>query len=245
MFHVEHKKIQKLSIPTLSPETEHRLKIFCVFLQERAEGQNLIARGDLPNLWQRHLLDSLQLASLIPPTVASGLDLGSGAGFPGLVLAIATGLPFTLVESHHRKAAFLADAARLVEAPVTISTARIEEAALPPSRLITARALAPLPRLLGLAAPLLAKGGVCLFPKGKNASMELTAAATGWHMHAERWQSLTDPAATVLRISEIRRARTLRTENRNRRRGGPVSGTGTPAPLLARDRDREPKGRRR
>ena len=124
---------------------------------------------------------------------------------PGLVLAIATDRPFHLVESDQRKAAFLREAARAVAAPATVHAQRIEGLNLAPAPLITARALAPLPKLLEWANPFLAPGGICVFPKGKSAEDELTAAAAGWHMRVQKTPSRTDPAALILSISEIAR----------------------------------------
>jgi 16S rRNA (guanine527-N7)-methyltransferase len=188
-----------------SEATETRLATFAALLRRWSETVNLIAPGDLPVLRQRHIDDCLQLVPLLPPT-ARGIDLGSGAGFPGLVLAIAAGMPFDLIESDQRKAAFLREAARATGAPVTIHASRIERAAVQPAGVVTARALAPLPRLLGLATPKLADGGVCLFPKGASAETELTDAAREWHMNVERFPSRTDRSAQILRISEIARA---------------------------------------
>ena len=166
---------------------------------------NLISRRDEAVAWERHIEDALALLPLLPDDFSHAIDFGSGAGLPGLVLAIAGGKPFHLVEADHRKAAFLREAIRATGAPATVHAARIETLSLPPAPLITARALAPLPRLLQWAAPLLAPGGVCLFPKGRNAADELTAASAQWHMRVERFASPTDPDATILRISEISR----------------------------------------
>jgi 16S rRNA (guanine527-N7)-methyltransferase len=156
-------------------------------------------------LRHRHIDDCLQLVPLLPPGAARAIDLGSGAGFPGLVLAIATGIPFDLVESDHRKAAFLREAARATGAAATVHATRIEDVALPPAAVVTARALARLPRLLDLALPKLAPGGVCLFMKGASAAAELTEAAPEWHMRVEQIPSRTESSATILRISEIAR----------------------------------------
>ena len=140
------------------------------------------------------------------PGFSHAIDLGSGAGLPGLVLAIATGKPFDLVEADQRKAAFLREATRATRAPVTIHAGRIESLkCFAPAPVITARALAPLPILLGWGIRFLAPGGICIFPKGRSADAELTAAAAQWHMHADRFPSPTDPHATILRISEISR----------------------------------------
>ncbi len=164
---------------------------------------NLISSRDVEAVWTRHIADSLQLAALIPAGTDRAIDLGSGAGFPGLALAIATGIPFDLIEADHRKAAFLREAGRLTSAPVTVHTTRIEAATLPPACLITARAVAPLDTLLRWATPLLVAGGTCLFPKGRGVEDELTAAAAQWHMRILSMPSRTDPLATILCISEI------------------------------------------
>jgi 16S rRNA (guanine527-N7)-methyltransferase len=182
-----------------------RLDIFAAMLLRWNATVNLIAAGDIAVLRPRHIDDCLQLAPLLPPTAARGIDLGSGAGFPGLILAIAAGIPFDLVESDHRKAAFLREAARATGAPATVHATRIEDAVLPPAQVVTARALARLPRLLDLAAPSLAPDGVCLFMKGADAAAELTEAAREWHMRVERIPSRTESSATILRISEIAR----------------------------------------
>ena len=167
---------------------------------------NLIGRQDVADLAERHIADALDLIPLIPPNVSRAIDLGSGAGFPGLVLAAATGITFDLIEADQRKAAFLREAARLTGAPVVIHPIRIEAATLSPAQLLTARALAPLPRLLTLAAPLLASNGVALFPKGPKAAEELTQAAREWHMRAETIAGRSTPGAVILRITELRRA---------------------------------------
>lgn len=146
-----------------------------------------------------------QLAPLIQPDTAHAIDLGSGAGFPGLILALATNVPFDLIEADQRKVAFLREAIRVTGAPARVLACRIEGAQIPPAPLITARALAPLPKLLSLAAPLLTPDGTCLFLKGANADTELTNAAAQWHMHVERIPSRTAPNASILRISHLSR----------------------------------------
>lgn len=166
---------------------------------------NLIARKDEANLWDRHIANSLQLAPLMVPRPDRAIDLGSGAGFPGLILATATGVLFDLIEADKRKAAFLREAARVTGAPVRIHATRIEAARISPAPLITARALAPLPRLLALAAPLLAPDGICLFLKGDSAQAELTQAAARWHMQVQSIPSRTAPDACIIRISHLNR----------------------------------------
>nr|WP_264185597.1 16S rRNA (guanine(527)-N(7))-methyltransferase RsmG [Roseicella aerolata] len=168
---------------------------------------NLTAERDEAAIWQRHVVDSLQLAPLVPAMEGPLVDLGSGAGFPGLMLALTTGRETHLVESDRRKSAFLIEAARVLNLPrMKVHPTRIEAATLPPAAILTARALAPLADLLPHAHRILAPGGTALFPKGRTAEQELTDAARGWIMHIERFASRTEPSATILRLSEIRPA---------------------------------------
>jgi 16S rRNA (guanine527-N7)-methyltransferase len=189
----------------VSRETQARLDVFTATLLRWNARINLVSRGDEPEITARHINDALQLIDLIPPGTQRAIDLGSGAGFPGLVLALATGLPFDLVESDQRKCAFLREAARATQAPVKVHAVRIESAKLQQAKLITARALAPLKTLLHLAMPLLAKGGVCIFPKGESAEWEIEEASAAWTMRIERIISRTDRSGVILRISEVTR----------------------------------------
>ena len=146
----------------VSRETLERLERYAALLEKWNRAINLVARGSLVDLWRRHMLDSAQLWPLLPVARERPrriLDLGSGAGFPGLVLAI-MGVPegsveVHLVESDEKKATFLREAARIAEAPVTLHVQRIESLAPFPVDAVTARACAPLPRLLDYAAPFL------------------------------------------------------------------------------------------
>jgi 16S rRNA (guanine527-N7)-methyltransferase len=188
----------------MTPETEAKLHAYAALVRRWSVKINLVSRSDLDHLWRRHIEDSLALIPHIPAGTSHAIDLGAGAGFPGLVLAIATGLPFTLIESDKRKAAFLTDAAREFSAPAKIIAARIEDAKPEPAPLITARALAPLDKLLALAVPHLAPGGVCLFPKGETAEAEIAAAESHWHMQIERCKSASDPTGRILKLGQIR-----------------------------------------
>jgi 16S rRNA (guanine527-N7)-methyltransferase len=197
----------KQDAPALTQDQRARLTAYAELIAHWSPRINLVAPGDLPRLWDRHIADTVQLVPLIPPGARSIADLGSGAGLPGLVLAILTGLPAHLVERDRRKAAFLREAARATSAPVTVHAA--DAATLPPlnTDLVTARALAPLPDLLPLVARHLAPGGAALLPKGATADAELTAATPLWTMRVERFPSRTDAAATILRLTEVARAR--------------------------------------
>ena len=187
---------------TLTPELEARLRTFADLLATWTKRINLVSRNDREHIWERHVQDSLRLAPLIPPGTPRAIDLGSGGGLPGLVLAIATGIPFDLVESDRRKSAFLLEAARATEAPVTVHTTRIEASDLAPAPLVTARALAPLAGLLALAAPLLAPGGLMLFPKGAQAEDELQEARASWTFALTRHHAGEHP---ILAIAHPRR----------------------------------------
>ncbi len=164
---------------------------------------NLVGRSTLADPWRRHVLDSAQLVPLIPAEARTIVDLGSGAGFPGLVLAILTGLDTHLIDSDARKGAFLREVIRVTGAPATVVTARIEGVVGLTADVVTARALAPLPRLLDLAAPLLSPRGQCLFLKGRDAAAELTESEKRWIMRVERVPSVSDPSGTVLSLRDL------------------------------------------
>ena len=165
---------------------------------------NLVGASTLADPWRRHVIDSAQLAPLLPAGTPSLADLGSGAGFPGLVLAMMGAAEVTLVDADARKCAFLAEAARVTETRVRIVNARIESLAAGPFDIVTARALAPLDRLFALARPLLAADGAFLLLKGRGFASELTAAGNQWKMRVVTWPSRTDPDAVVARIDGIR-----------------------------------------
>jgi 16S rRNA (guanine527-N7)-methyltransferase len=188
----------------LTPDPIARLRTFADLLLRWNATLNLIAAKDVGVLWDRHIADSLQLVPLMPAGLERAVDLGTGGGFPGLVLAIATGVRFDLIESDRRKAAFLRTAVLETGAPATIHACRIEDAPVQPAALVTARALAPLPRLLPLAARLLTTDGVCLLLKGAKVENELVAAERDWAMTVGRVQSQTSADGVVLRISELR-----------------------------------------
>jgi 16S rRNA (guanine527-N7)-methyltransferase len=194
-----------LSPPPVPGPVEDRLRQFAGLLLRWNATLNLIAARDAGVVWDRHIADSLQLVPLMPAGVARAIDLGTGGGFPGLVLAIATGVAFDLVESDRRKASFLRTAILQTGAPATVHNCRIEDATVAPAPLVTARALAPLPRLLPLAARFLADGGVCLLLKGAKVEDELAAAEPDWTMTADRVPSRTSPDGVVLRVTGLRR----------------------------------------
>ena len=190
----------------VSRETRERLNIYADLLRKWQRSINLVGPRTINDLWNRHFTDSAQLLPLIPPTSRVLVDFGSGAGFPGLVLAILGVAEVHLIESDQRKSTFLREVARATGTPVTIHAKRIEEVAPFPADVVSARALAPLGDLLGFAAPFLHPDSLCLFPKGQMAEDELTAASKNWNINVDRIQSVTDPSATILRISQVSRA---------------------------------------
>ncbi|HEY0204825.1 MAG TPA: 16S rRNA (guanine(527)-N(7))-methyltransferase RsmG [Acetobacteraceae bacterium] len=194
-------------LPAVSRETLDRLHTYAALLEKWTAAINLIGSADRGDIWSRHIGDCLRLLPLIPSGTSHGIDLGSGAGLPGLVLAIASGIPFDLVESDRRKAAFLQEAARVTGAPVHIHATRIETVELPPAPLVTARALAPLNALLALAAPLLAPDGIALFPKGARAAEEVEQARQTWCMNVVQHTSPGQPGA-ILSITGLHPVRT-------------------------------------
>jgi 16S rRNA (guanine527-N7)-methyltransferase len=189
----------------VSRETLERIRLYATLLTKWTARIDLVAPSTLPDLWRRHLLDSAQLHPLLPPDARRLVDLGSGGGFPGLVLAILGAPDVHLVESDQRKCAFLREVARATGTAVTIHAARIEAAAPLAADVVTARALAPLDRLLGWAVPHLAPGGVCLFLKGARNDDELTAASRTWTMGVDPLPSRSDPSGRILRLTGIAR----------------------------------------
>jgi 16S rRNA (guanine527-N7)-methyltransferase len=190
----------------VSRETLDRLQLHLDLLRHWQRRINLVGPSTLEDPWRRHMLDSAQLLRLLPASGGRLVDLGSGAGFPGLVLAACGVRPVHLIESDGRKAQFLREVARRMGVEAEIHACRIE--ALPgwPTGVVTARALAPLKRLLGLAERFIGQDSLCLFLKGAGVSNELTEAAHSWHMEPEILTSLSDPSGVVLKLGGVRRA---------------------------------------
>jgi len=190
----------------VSRETLDRLSTYIELLRRWQRAVNLVGPSTLSDPWRRHVLDSAQLLAHLPAPMGTLVDLGSGAGFPGMVLAV-LGVPgVQLIEADRRKAAFLAEVARATATDVVVHAARIEAMRGFAADVVTARGLAPLPRLLGLAEPFVGPASVCLFLKGGSAASELTRAARSWHMDAKTWPSRSDARGVVLQLKEIRRA---------------------------------------
>jgi 16S rRNA (guanine527-N7)-methyltransferase len=198
-----------LALTPVSRETSARLDRFVALLLAWQEHTNLIARSTVPVIWTRHVADSLQLLDLAPRAKVWA-DLGSGAGFPGIVIACAladtSGAKVHLVESIGKKATFLREAVQVTGAHAVVHAMRIEDFVdkAPESiDVVTARAVAPLPRLLPLAYPLLKKGTLGLFPKGLDVASELTEAAKYWKIQSDLVGSRTDERAQILVVRAL------------------------------------------
>ena len=189
-------KTAALLLTPVSRETEARLDRYVALLQQWQAKTNLVSPSTLPNLWTRHIADSLQLQALAP-AAKIWADLGSGGGFPGVVLACAmaevSGAMVHLVERNIKKAAFLREALRVTRSPGTVHLADIEDnvdSMVGRVDCVTARAVAPLHQLLGFAEPLVRQGAKALFPKGQDVESELTEATKYWiikpHLHSSR-----------------------------------------------------------
>lgn len=188
----------------VSRETLARLDIYAALLEKWQPRINLVSNATIPDLWRRHFLDSAQLHRLLPEGSRLA-DLGAGAGFPGLVLAMMGGVTVTLIESDGRKCTFMREVIRHTGIPATVLNRRIESAGMLNCDVITSRALASLDQLLALAEPYLTEKTQCLFLKGNKLDEELTFANQSWNIVYEKIPSITDPSGCILKISEVSR----------------------------------------
>ena len=192
----------------VSRETMERLNIYLVLLKKWQKAINLVSRKSLEECWRRHFFDSGQLLRHIPVGAKSVLDIGSGAGFPGLVLAIMGAPDVELVESDERKCLFLREVSRETSTPVTVTNQRIESITPKTYDVVTSRACAPLDVLLSYSKPYLHLSTVCLFPKGRSLDEELTTAKKRWNMRYSLLASASDSAGRIVRLEGIFDGRT-------------------------------------
>ena len=204
-------KAAALALTPVSRETEARLDRYVELLREWQAKTNLVAPSTLPQLWTRHIADSLQLLDLAP-SAKVWIDLGSGGGFPGVVLGCALtktpGAMVHLVERNAKKAAFLREALRVTGAVGTVHLAGIEdivERITGPVDCVTARAVASLDQLIGFAEPLIRRGAKALFPKGQDVEAELTDATKCWNIEALILPSRTDPRGQIVEVRTAER----------------------------------------
>jgi len=227
MSDAARRRLAEFLPPDVSRETEGRLEAYVEILLKWQKAINLIGPATVDDIWSRHILDSAQLLPHIPAGARTLADLGSGAGFPGLVVAaVRPDLEVTLIESDARKAAFLGEAGRRMslEKQPKIVIGRIENVPPVKADVVTARALAPLGQLLFWAERHRKDPAICLFHKGKDWQAELTDAQRGWDISPQHFRSATDRDAVLLRIDDYRPLDT---------------------PGAADIRDRQSKGRRR
>ncbi len=204
-------KAAALALTPVSRETEARLDRYVDLLRQWQAKTNLVAPSTLPNLWTRHIADSLQLLALAP-SAKVWIDFGSGGGFPGVVLACAlaetSGTMVHLVERNAKKAAFLREALRVTSAPGMVHLAEIGDTVdriTGPVDCVTARAVAPLHRLIGFAEPLVRKGARALFSKGQDVEAELTEATKYWKITPHLHSSLTGGGGWIVELDQVER----------------------------------------
>ena len=196
---------------SVSRETFSALEEFAELVRRWNPAINLVSKSTIPDLWSRHIVDSAQLFTHTPPDAKLWLDIGSGGGFPGIVVAglakeLQPHLNVALVESDLRKATFLREACRTLGLNAHVHSVRIES--LPPAKadVLSARALAPLPVLLGYADQHLNAAGIALFPKGAQYDSELSEARRAYMFDVKLFPSLLEPTAAILEVRNIRRA---------------------------------------
>jgi len=190
-------------IANVSRETFEKLMAYTELLLKWQSKINLVGKNTVSDVWGRHVLDSIQIIKWFPNRTNIITDFGSGAGFPGLVLAIACGKTVHLIEASKRKSAFLREAARITQAPIILHEGRIERQEGWASDVITARAVAPLSRLIEFSEPFSKGNTVCLFLKGGRVEEELTEAKKRWKMKVKQYRSITHPKGTILSIKDI------------------------------------------
>lgn len=204
--------VQLLPDLDVSRETIAGLEHYASLIEKWTRKINLISPDTTGQIWDRHIIDSAQLFPLFPPEPKHYLDLGSGGGLPGIVLTLLLqekeDVTATFIESDARKCAFLRTAIRELGLKAKIHNARIDKVEGCNADVITARALAPLPKLLPLIAPHLAPTGVAILPKGRNFKAEIDLAQQSWHMKITQTPSFTDPEARILSIEDIARVST-------------------------------------
>jgi 16S rRNA (guanine527-N7)-methyltransferase len=188
-----------------SDEDLERLRTYVALLNKWQDKINLVSKDSLTDVWRRHILDSAQLAPLIGSQIKSIADIGTGAGFPGMVLSIiGAAEEIHLIESNERKNAFLREVNRVTKAGTIIHNIRVEKLQEVSVDLVVSRAVASLEQLLQYVNPLIKKGGQCLFLKGKKWREELTEVQKKWIINESVIQSLSDPSGMILKLEEIK-----------------------------------------
>lgn len=200
--------MDKQILRDVSRETISHLELFADLVKKWNPHINLVSKNTVPSIWERHILDSVQLFQFAPPSPSHWLDIGSGGGFPGIVMAVmahekSPNTKFTFIESDNRKATFLRTAARELGLPVRVLAERVEEAEVQNADVVTARALTQLTDLLGLVHRHMTANGTAILPKGKSFQDEIDAARSAWDFEVKAHQSFTEADARVLVVKEI------------------------------------------
>lgn len=200
--------ISEIADMNVSRETIADLEGFAALTTKWNAKINLVARGTINDLWNRHIVDSAQLYRFAPESYEKWVDIGSGGGFPGIVMAIigkakCPNAEFCMIESDQRKAAFLRTVARELQLPVNVIAKRIEDASPQKADVVSARALASLSGLIPHAVRHLSPHGTALFHKGRQAASEIADAQKNWSFDLEEYPSITDPEARILAIQRI------------------------------------------
>ena len=201
--YVSRETLERAAGLPVSRETYERIEAYAERLKSENEGQNLVSASTIEHLWERHILDSAQLARFEPLSGASWVDIGSGAGLPGVVVACLVQGPVTLVEPRRLRAEFLVETVDSLGLRATVERAKAENVS---GRfdVITGRAVAALDRFLGISHHLSHPGTIWVLPKGRNAKSELADARRNWQCEACLEASITDPESTILVLSGVR-----------------------------------------
>lgn len=206
---MDHQQFCQAYGENVSRETFDKLSLYVELLKKWQPKINLVSPKTVEEVWSRHILDSAQTYPFIKETHGNDTslaDFGSGAGFPGLILAVLGFQNVQLVESDQRKTVFLREVARQCDLPVTIHNKRIEDAELQNISCITARALSSLDQLFTYASPVIKQGGECYFLKGASVDQEIEDAQKNWKFTFEKRLSLTEKDACILRVSDLNEA---------------------------------------
>lgn len=205
---IPNSAVESLERLGVSRESMTRLEVLVEVLLAWQARMNLISPSTVDDVWARHVVDSAQLLPLIHANTAGIADLGSGAGFPALVLAAIQPATVHMFESNAKKVAFLHEALRQMKINALVHRDRLESRValkpLPEVQLVTARAFAPLPLLLSYAEPFIESGATALFHKGQDVDAELAEAAKAWVITSQKHSSITDPQSVILEVKELR-----------------------------------------
>ncbi len=197
-----HNAVSAAAGRSVSRETIGTLTGYVELLREEAQRQNLVSAATLESVWERHILDSAQLVRFAPKSASSWVDIGSGAGLPGVVIAALTGGTVTLVEPRRLRAQFLQEVVAQLGLRATVVCSKIERVE-GKFDVITARAVAALPRLIAMAGHLSHPDTIWLLPKGRNAKSELVEARRSWQCDASSEASITDPESEILVLRRV------------------------------------------